>query len=72
MENTIYRPVARAPKSPKLGGGVAPSGSVSMEFTKLRVDRMREALASPSTLIPNGLTIEQMRVFILSHTVKAR
>lgn len=33
---------------------------------------MQAALSTPSTLIPNGLSLEEMRAFILSHVVKAR
>lgn len=72
MENTIYRPVVRAPKGSEPVRVFAPAGSVSVEFTKVQVRRMRAALDGPSTLIPNGLSFEEMRAFILAHVVKAR
>lgn len=72
MENTIYRPVVRGAKGSKSVGIFAPVGSVSMAHTQVRVDAMCAVLDTPSTLLPNGLSIEQMRAFILALAVKAQ
>jgi hypothetical protein len=71
MENTIYRLVDRATSALSSDDGFAAVGAVSFAHTKVKVRSMGAVLDTPSIRMPNGLSREQMRAFILSHAVKA-